>query len=599
MTMIPNVSVLNRKKVLVLGGYGMVGRAICRLLLDRGPAEIIVHSQWEQDALATAEYLRKIRDEQTGSAGATPKVIPCHGDVFVRESFKDRPQSELLADAETRAGLIEDLLEDVTRQNADRGALWRLFEKHRPNIVIDCINTATVLAYGNVHKEMQSVYNAVSDSTILREELKERLELLLYSLPVPRLVKHMQELNQAVRDFKTEIYVKIGTTGTGGMGINIPYTHGEVKPSKQLMGKTAMAGAHSLLLYLLYASPDPPITREIKPSAAIAWKDIQFGQVRQGRRVIELVDCPCPLGCERGDHLERVLDGEEVETVVDDEGEPETLQAVYIDTGENGMFSLEEFQAITTQRQMEFITPEEIAATVVDEISGRSTGHDVLSAIRTSSMGPSYRAGFLRDVAIRRARDLVRKHAKDGVAFEFLGPPKLSKWLFEAYLLKKAFSTLGNVVKSEPKTLVERCLDLIENDRDLRAHILSIGLPILLPDGKRYLRGRSICHPDFGVEARLPIEQEEQVGQWAVEGWVDLREVNLSWWRSQLLELVREIESIPETDQHAATSFHTRTNVFWGATEDKSKLHELELDIGEIVGWLFVRLEGARPGHED
>ena len=36
------------------------------------------------------------------------------------------------------------------------------------------------------------------------------------------------------------------------------------------------------------------------------------------------------------------------------------FESVFIDTGENGIFSRGEFEAITTEGQMEFVTPEEI-----------------------------------------------------------------------------------------------------------------------------------------------------------------------------------------------------------------------------------------------
>ena len=43
----------------------------------------------------------------------------------------------------------------------------------------------------------------------------------------------------------------MGTTGTGGMGLNIPYTHSEERPSRVLLSKSAMAGAQSMLLFLM------------------------------------------------------------------------------------------------------------------------------------------------------------------------------------------------------------------------------------------------------------------------------------------------------------------------------------------------------------
>src|SRR5258707_4125616 len=84
----------------------------------------------------------------------------------------------------------------------------------------------------------------------------------------------------------TRAYVKIGTSGTGGMGLNIPYTHSEEKPSRVLLSKNALAGAHTLLLFLMARTPGGPITKEIKPAAAIPWKRIGYGEVPRGGRPV-------------------------------------------------------------------------------------------------------------------------------------------------------------------------------------------------------------------------------------------------------------------------------------------------------------------------
>ena len=85
------------------------------------------------------------------------------------------------------------------------------------------------------------------------------------------------------------------------MGLNIPYTHSEERPSRTLLSKSSIAGAHSMLLYLLARTPEAPIVKEIKPAAAIAWKRIGAGPVLRRGHPIRLYDCP----------PERALDVEE------------------------------------------------------------------------------------------------------------------------------------------------------------------------------------------------------------------------------------------------------------------------------------------------
>ena len=49
----------------------------------------------------------------------------------------------------------------------------------------------------------------------------------------------------------------------------------------------------------------------------------------------------------------------------------DTLWMVGADTGENGFFSIGEFQAITYPRQMEYVTPEECARLTIAAAAGR------------------------------------------------------------------------------------------------------------------------------------------------------------------------------------------------------------------------------------
>jgi len=244
------------------------------------------------------------------------------------------------------------------------------------------------------------------------------------------------------------------------------------------------------------------------------------------------------------------------------------LENVFIDTGENGVFSLDEFKAITTLGQMMFITPQEIARTVVDEIMGSSTGKDIVSALDASVMGPTYRAGFLRDTVLERMKQLERRHHVRSVAFEFLGPPRLSKLLYEAHLLERCYETMSGALKAKPTEMSERLWQEIQNDHDLRAQILSIGIAILLPDGKQLLRGPQVK------------------GDTADSGWVDLTPQNMKHWHERLLAILEDIEqnlAMEDSSSELNRTFPaTRT---W--TEDN------HFDIGEIAGWIFIHEEGG------
>src|SRR5438309_57090 len=274
------------------------------------------------------------------------------------------------------------------------------------------------------------------------------------------------------------------TSGTGGMGFNIPYTHSEERPSRTLLTKSAVAGAQSLLLFLMGRTPGAPATVEIKPTATIAWREIAYGPVRRKGKPIPLVDCPAPLpvqtafrpGASGWQETGQALDG------------------AYIDVGENGLFARDEFATVTALGQMEFITPEEVADYVTMELEGRATGKDTVAALDGATAGPTYRAGILREYALARLDELERQRGP-AIAYEMLGPPRLTKMLFEAHLCGLLRPSVRALAGSESQQLAEEALALLERDAALRRRILSVGLPIVTPDGRCVYRGSFVVVP--------------------------------------------------------------------------------------------------------
>ncbi len=348
---------------------------------------------------------------------------------------------------------------------------------------------------------------------------------------MPQLTRHVQILMEGMRRAGVRAYVKIGTSGTGGMGFNIPYTHSEERPSRTLMTKSAVAGAHTLLLFLLGRTPEAPATLEIKPTAAIGWREIACGPVRRAGNPIPLYDCPkpMPLGKAFGDGASGWVSLNK------------PLESAYIDMGENGLFSYEEFATITALGQMEFITPEEVADHVVAEVEGRPTGHDIIGAMDAATAGPTYRAGILREAAMERLADLTAEHHVPSVAFEMLGPPRLSKLLFEAYLLAQLTPSVEQLATSDAAQLAKEAQALVDRDAALRAEILSVGIPILCPDGKTMYRGATVVVP--------PAEGDPLAA--APRGWVDLRAVNAALWIERARKVVAQAE---ERSAHRAAS---------------------------------------------
>ncbi|HDZ12220.1 MAG TPA: short-chain dehydrogenase [Bacteroidetes bacterium] len=558
------------KRVLVLGGWGLVGSAICRGLISEKPKEIIVSSLAREEAEEAVQKLEKLNPNQK------IKLTPSWGNIFLRDTLQGISRSEIIENQKYREQLIEDVLGDLTPEILIHSHLYRTIQKYRPQIVIDSINSATALAYQDVflgyyrvRKELKGFKSGLANTTALVNEM----EKLLITLYIPQLIRHVQILYEVMMRVKTKIYLKIGTSGTGGMGLNIPYTHSEEKPSRVLLSKTSVAGAHTLLLFLMARTPDAPITKEIKPTAAIAWKRIGFGPIKKGNRAIELFDCDPEnaMRLKREFDLKEKLNWRKLKDGV--------MESVFIDTGENGIFSKAEFMTLTTSGQMEYVTPEEIARNVIYEIKGRNTGYDIINALDNATLGPTYRAGYLRHTALKKMEALEKAHGVESVAFELLGPPRLSKLLYEAYLLRKSVRTMENLKSADEEALSRELANIIRTDAKLRSRIISIGIPILMPDGLHLLRGPVVKIPPYRGEDVIEIKPGK-IDIWAHDGWVDLRASNIRTWKNRIAKIFAEIEAVPPDD---TSSQYDQDRQYW--------LEDEEIDIGKIVGWIFTKEE--------
>jgi NAD(P)-dependent dehydrogenase (short-subunit alcohol dehydrogenase family) len=568
---------LSNKTVLIIGGYGLVGRAICRELIRHNAHTLIVTSLLETEANEAVESLRREFPQ------ASTRLVPQWGNIFVRADLKDMPRAEVLATPQYREQIYQDVLERRTPELVQSSFLVQLITGTTPeypglvpNIVIDAVNTATALAYQDIYHSAAEVHDLYEQVEMVWQENKwASVQRLLISLYIPQLVRHIQLLDAALRQAGVETYLKIGTSGTGGMGLNIPYTHGEEKPSRVLLSKAALAGAQTSLLFLMARTPNGPAIKEIKPTAAITWKDIGYGPIKKRGRPISLLDCPPEAGVKLEPGSRFNLNQHPAAQPGDD-----VLESVFIDTGENGLFSVGEFTAITTLGQMEAVTPEDIAFNVLHEIRGVNTGRDMISAMDSAVLGPTYRAGFLRHRAIQFARRLEADHNVSSVAFEILGPPKLSKLLFEAYLLKKLYRTMEGVATTSHAALMADVSRLIATDRHLRRQAISIGIPILMPNGDTLL-----CVNRGAGEHRWERTgwdvTPESIELWAETEWIDLRPQNMARWQKRMRLILEEITALPQPSQDASSQYpRSMTNPATWQLDN-------EINIGEVAGWIF------------
>jgi len=554
---------VTRETFLILGGGGLVGLQIARRIAhDLSPEKIIIASLLEDEVNSAVNELKTMFDK-TGISFEGE-----WGDIFVRSEFSDHPRRQLLEKEEYRETLYNDLFGPID-EIYKNSRLVEIVLKHHPNVIIDAINTATAISYQDVYSASiiakqsfdELINKGDKHSGDLKEKSQRSFETLLLSQSIPQLARHVLLLHRAMRQVGTRLYLKIGTTGTGGMGLNIPYTHSEDKPSAKLMTKTAIAFAHTGLLFLMARTPEGPTVKEIKPGAMIGYSEVSNHVILESGR-------PVHLYTSRTDPIDGTLKLRENENQFTQLGK---LILPIINTGENGLFSRGEFEAITSLRQMEFMTPEDIALEVLLEITGSSTGHDVIAAIDGAVMDPTYRAGYLRQRALDEIERLEEETHTHSVALGQLGPPELSKLLWEAELLRILFHTLAGVLEKTVGEISTALQALIIEDENIRHTITSIGLPILTSDGDHLIRGLFIRIPEIPGATEVHPTPED-IDTWATKGWVDLRPKNIEEWRKRIQKLDESRKRLRGSGSAAITREGYLTN---------------EIRSGAIVGWIF------------
>lgn len=537
---------------MVLGGTGLVGLAVARELLTLEPRTLVL------TGLTADEVEHALAELRADAEAAGVTLRGEWGDIFLPYAWREAGRAALLADPTARARFLDDLYSAAAEASVDESTLGVLFQRHRPSIVVDAVNTATAFAYQNVFASAAELRQRAAAGTLDLDGVERHLALLY----LPQLIRHVQLLLEAARRAGTRLYVKIGTSGTGGMGLNIPFTHSEERPSRMLLAKAAVAGAHSLLLYLMARTPGGPAVKEIKPVAAISWKRLGRGPILRRGRPIPLVDAV------RAAPLEEAFAAHPRAPLWTELGE--VLEGVFLDAGENGLFSPPEFETLSALGLMEFVTPEEIARVVVAEVLGHPTGHDIVAALDAAGLGPTYRAGVLRAAALEALETLEADESAPSVAYEMLGPPRLSKLLFEAEGLRRTAGSLDAALGCTPEELAAAVATRFEQDAPLRRSALSVGLPILRADGT-VLRGPHVSVPP-----------EADLDRTAARGWIDLRPVNWDRWQTRLRAIRELLRREPPLEQGSRSDLGPR---------ERRRLEELRP--GALAAWVFRVEDGG------
>jgi hypothetical protein len=175
---------------------------------------------------------------------------------------------------------------------------------------------------------------------------------------------------------------------------------------------------------------------------------------------------------------------------------------------------------------------------------------------------------------MKRLNLLEKENDIKSVAFELLGPPRLSKLLHEANIIGLIEQDMNKFVELSEEDISIKATEIIRSNSNLRKEILSIGLPIILSNGS-YLRGDFVKIPVRRNQDEIEITQEN-LNQFCFDGWIDLRTENFRKWKERFTNIISQAKSVPSEDSSSGFVFDEE---FWNFFKT--------IEPGKIAGWIF------------
>ena len=198
------------KRLLVLGAFGQCGAAIVKLVLRNfHPSQIVLCSLSEQEARAVTK--EAMGWAQCFQPGEKIELIPEWGNMLLTDQLT-RLRGQLCTDPAVEAEYADEMVRFIYREyneftpaEKQEMFLYRLLTQYKPHVLIDCVNTATGLAYQDIFslgktylRHKREGENDVRNSVPFAERL-------LMSDALPSLVRHIEILRDGMAQAGTQL----------------------------------------------------------------------------------------------------------------------------------------------------------------------------------------------------------------------------------------------------------------------------------------------------------------------------------------------------------------------------------------------------------
>lgn len=482
-------------------GTGQIGKATLFRLLQKRPKKVIVHNLTQQESRDCIKLFR--------SSFKNTKFIESHGNIFMPHAQKDLTREELSVHSrEVIEYFYSELNEDLLKQSS----IYHLVSKHRPDVIIDAVNSATVLG---------TAYNPEKGKEKFEKAPGKCCEELMANDFVTKLINFVSSLKYALEKFPVKRYIKVSTTGLGGMGLNMPYTHGDnpqFNLSYALMGKVSASGIMHQLLWSLAHTPGFNISLVV-PGTFVGLDSIKDETVDNSYGFVSKRTTPLIYLLKHGRDLKYAA--------LENTG---FMHFPVVRAGENHVYSKEELKVLTAVGQMEAITKEEVAKAATDILDGDNKS-DLFTAMDKAVLQPTYAGREMVDKAIETLKAMDCVH---GVATGNLGG-RTAKHLYELYCIKCVAPRIKDVFSKE---LVEKVNNFMRNDSDLLCETISLGIPVVFQDNQIAIGDYTLL-PEKDADKKIT---KEHLERWRSQCWIDLSRDNLEKWKKIFKEIQENID---------------------------------------------------------
>ena len=420
---------MNKKRYLIIGGAGQVGFSIVLMLLKEGKDNIVIHGLTKNEVLARkSELLEIVRKNKLKFNIRNIKFA--WGNLFCPSNLKDVEVNKLFLSNLYRKKMINFLM-----SSNSKSYLFKLVSKYKPNVVINSVNYATNIGYQMKTRKRMNDFLILANNKNKKVKLyEEMLEKNLLSRGDGYILKWYTDLYSILKSRPIK-YIEISTTGFGGMGFNLLWTHGEsnqLLASDELISKAMIAGMSHQLSWNLWNTPGIDI-HIIVPSALIAWNRITSQPISRGGNKLKKVDnIPISKLLINKSLFKLMINNKKLIT-------NENVIEWGIDSGENSFFGAEEFKAITALGQMEMVSKEEVAQAVLNSINNNNK-NNILYFLNKAALTPSQSSIVNRKKALLTLSKISKK--KTSVAFGNLGP-YITKISFELFKASECYRLTG------------------------------------------------------------------------------------------------------------------------------------------------------------